>query len=49
MHCFLSTHRGKEVTAKGLGSPQSVVWDETENPMPVQKATMEYLPLSRRD
>lgn len=42
MHC-LPAHRGEEVTAEVLESPQSVVWDEAENRMHVQKAIMEYL------
>ena len=44
MHC-LPAHRGEEVTEDVLEGPQSVVWDEAENRMHVQKALMEYLPL----
>ena len=42
MHC-LPAHRGEEVTEDVLEGPQSVVWDEAENRMHVQKALMEYL------
>ena len=46
MHC-LPAHRGEEVTAEVMDGPQSVVWDEAENRMHVQKALMEYLLLGR--
>ncbi|MEB2348170.1 MAG: ornithine carbamoyltransferase [Comamonadaceae bacterium] len=46
MHC-LPAHRGEEVTAQVIDGPQSVVWDEAENRMHVQKAIMEYLLLGR--
>lgn len=42
MHC-LPAHRGEEVTAGVIDGPQSVVWDEAENRMHVQKAVMEFL------
>ena len=42
LHC-LPAHRGEEVTEDVLEGPQSVVWDEAENRMHVQKALMEYL------
>ena len=46
MHC-LPAHRGEEVTAEVIDGRQSVVWDEAENRMHVQKALMEYLLLGR--
>ncbi|MFN0315066.1 MAG: ornithine carbamoyltransferase [Burkholderiales bacterium] len=42
MHC-LPAHRGEEVSAQVMESPNSVVWDEAENRMHTQKALMEYL------
>jgi ornithine carbamoyltransferase len=46
MHC-LPAHRGDEVDAEVIDGPQSVVWDEAENRMHVQKALMEFLLLGR--
>jgi ornithine carbamoyltransferase len=46
MHC-LPAHRGEEVAADVLEGPQSVVWEEAENRLHVQKALMEYLLLGR--
>jgi ornithine carbamoyltransferase len=48
MHC-LPAHRGEEVAADVLEGPQSVVWEEAENRLHVQKALMEYLLLGRVD
>jgi len=48
MHC-LPAHRGEEVSAEVLEGPQSVVWEEAENRLHVQKALMEYLLLGRVD
>jgi ornithine carbamoyltransferase len=42
LHC-LPAHRGEEVSADVIDGPQSVVWDEAENRLHIQKAIMAAL------
>ena len=48
MHC-LPAHRGEEVSHEVLEGPQSVVWEEAENRLHVQKALMEFLLIGERE
>jgi ornithine carbamoyltransferase len=42
LHC-LPAHRGEEISAELLDSPQTVIWEEAENRLHAQKALLEFL------
>ncbi len=42
MHC-LPAHRGEEISAELMDSPDTVIWQEAENRLHAQKALMEFL------
>lgn len=42
LHC-LPAHRGEEITEDVMEGPASILWDEAENRLHVQKAVLEWI------
>jgi ornithine carbamoyltransferase len=42
LHC-LPAHRGEEISEEVLEGPHSIVWDQAENRLHMQKAILEWV------